>query len=209
LSLQFRDVLFEAAGGVKAACGASERNGSAENPAEGFTAMRAGGAVFIDQPSIASGKRIVRYLQSEHQRASSPPSRPGMSFADWCSLSWFHVVGSGNFNHLHKGADVSRVRSWRGVVSYAAKYMSKTDAENFLPDVSSGRSWGIFNREMIPWAKMIELDLDEETGCRLRRIARRYLENRLGRKWRAPYGITCFCDTKFLSAFLPRPPEPF
>lgn len=135
--------------------------------------------------------------------------RPGeMSLQDWVSLSWYHVVGSGDLKHFTAGARVERVKTWGGVVSYCAKYMAKTDAE-FLSELPLGRSWGIFNRASIPWAKMIELDLSEEVGVRLRRVARRYLEHRLGRKWKASYGITVFLDGSQFLRLIPPDPDPY
>lgn len=132
---------------------------------------------------------------------------PGlMSFQDWVSMSWYHVVSGGDINHFTAGARVERVRTWGGVVSYASKYMSKADAQ-FLGDVPYGRNWGIYNRAAMPWAKMIELELDEETGVRLRRVARRYLEHKVGRKWKAPYGITLFCDGAQFLRLLKAPPD--
>jgi len=142
-------------------------------------------------------------------RASQCGFEPScMSFQDWVSLAWYHVVQGGDINHFTAGARVERVKTWGGVVSYAAKYMSKSDAE-FLGQLPFGRSWGIFNREAMPWAKMIELELDEEIGVRLRRVARRYLEHKLGRKWKAPYGITLFCDARQFLRLIPSPPPPF
>lgn len=130
-----------------------------------------------------------------------------MSFCDWASLAWYHVVGSHNVDHLAAGLRVERVRSWGGVMSYCAKYMAKADCA-FLSDVAFGRSWGIFNRKSMPWAKIIELNLDEETGVRLRRVARRYLESRRGHRVRAPYGVTLYCDVKNFSRLWARPPPP-
>ena len=37
-----------------------------------------------------------------------------MSFADWASLAWYHVVGSNNRDHLAAGLRVERVKSWGG-----------------------------------------------------------------------------------------------
>jgi hypothetical protein len=148
--------------------------------------------------------------------ASSLPDHPfaerakKMCFSDWASLAWYHVVDSHNVDHLAAGLRVERVRSWGGVMSYCAKYMAKADCE-FLSDVEFGRSWGIFNRKSMPWAKIIEMPLDEETGVRIRRIARRYLERRSGRLIRAPYGITLYCDVQnFRRLWNPSPPpDPF
>jgi hypothetical protein len=132
-----------------------------------------------------------------------------MSFADWASLAWYNVVGSHNVDHLKAGVRVERVKTWGGVMSYCAKYMAKEDC-GFLADVSFGRSWGIFNREAVPWAKMIDINLDNEVGVRLRRVARHYLERRCGRKIRANYGITLYCDVeKFRRLWEIPPPDPF
>jgi len=117
-----------------------------------------------------------------------------MSLQDWASLAWYHVVDSHNLDHLQAGVRVERVRTWGGVMSYCAKYMAKADAQ-FMADIEWGRSWGIFNRKCVPWARMVYIDLDDDVGVRLRRIARRYLEHRFGRRVRVSYGITVYCDT--------------
>ena len=130
-----------------------------------------------------------------------------MSFSDWASLAWYHVVESGNVDHLRAGVRVERVKSWGGVMSYCAKYMAKSDCE-FLYSMELGRSWGIFNRAAVPWAKMVEIDLPGEVGVRLRRVARRYLENRFGRRVRMPYGCTLYCNVEKFRA-LWKPPDPF
>jgi len=132
-----------------------------------------------------------------------------MSFQDWASLAWYHVVDSHNTDHLTAGVRVEVVRSWGGVMSYAAKYLGKA-GDDFLTDLQFGRSWGIFNRSGVPWGRMIELDLDSETGIRLRRIARHYLERRLGRKKKCAYGVTVYCDVEQFRRLWERPPpDPF
>jgi hypothetical protein len=130
-----------------------------------------------------------------------------MSFFDWVSLAWYHVVGTGNVDHFLAGCRVERIRSWGGVLSYCAKYMSKADAEDFVSEVAVGRSWGIFNRELMPWAKLITIDLDDDVGNRVRRIARRYLEHRLGKRVQRHYGITLYCDTARFATLFARPPD--
>jgi hypothetical protein len=131
-----------------------------------------------------------------------------MSFFDWVSLAWYHVVGTGNVDHFLAGCRVERIRSWGGVLAYCAKYMSKADAEGFMADVSTGRSWGIFNRGLMPWAKMVELPLDEDVGVRIRRIARRYLERRLGHRVKRHFGITVYCDVPQWKRLFEKPPDP-
>ena len=43
----------------------------------------------------------------------------------WCSRTWFEVVGSNDQRHLRAGTQVAGVRSWRGVKAYTAKYLAK------------------------------------------------------------------------------------
>jgi hypothetical protein len=130
-----------------------------------------------------------------------------MSFFDWASLAWYHVVGSGNTDHFLAGVGVEQIRSWGGVLSYCSKYMSKMDDNNFLTDVPIGRSWGVFNRSKIPWANMIELPLPDDVGVRIRRIARRYLASVTGRHRKFPYGLTLYCDCKQWARLWAAPPD--
>jgi hypothetical protein len=85
--------------------------------------------------------------------------------------------------------------------------MSKSDSENFMADVPTGRSWGIFNREFMPWAKMVEFPLDDDAGIRIRRIARRFLERRLGRKVKRHFGFTLYCDPRQWAKLWESPPD--
>ena len=132
-----------------------------------------------------------------------------MSFQDWASLNWYHVVCSYNSDHLTAGVRVERVKSWGGVMAYAAKYLGKAGDE-FLSEIRFGRSWGIFNRASLPLAKIVEMDLDGDMGVRLRRVMRRYLERRVGRRWKCSYGVTLYCDVEQFRKFWERPPpDPF
>ena len=114
-----------------------------------------------------------------------------LSFQDWASLAWYHVVDSHNLDHLQAGSRCERIRSWGGVMWYCAKYLAKDDS-GFLAELPLGRSWGIFNRGFVPWAKIVEIDLAVDVAVRLRRVARRYLEHRFGRRFRLPYGVTIY-----------------
>jgi len=143
---------------------------------------------------------------AEHGTEKDSEGARNMSFGDWASLAWYHVVGSHNVAHVTAGVRIERVKTWGGVMTYCAKYMAKSDC-GFLYGVEFGRSWGIFNRKGIPWAKMVELNVSSEVGVRLRRVARRYLERRSGRRMRAPYGITLYCDVSKLSSLWEPPPD--
>lgn len=151
---------------------------------------------------FAGSRRFVERARSLEVSCMAAQMFPGehwgdtvrkMSFQDWASLAWYHVVGSQNLDHVQAGVRVERVRTWGGVMSYCSKYMAKADAE-FMAEIAWGRSWGVFNRECVPWARIVEIELDNEVGVRLRRVARHYLERRFGRRVRAPYGVTVYCD---------------
>ena len=130
-----------------------------------------------------------------------------MTFFDWASVAWYHVVDSHNLDHFLAGVSIERVRSWGGVMSYCSKYMAKLGEHNFLTDIPLGRSWGIFNRVHIPWGKMVELPLPDDVGVRVRRIMRHYLERVRGRRYSAPYGITFYGDVAQWSRLWESPPD--
>lgn len=100
----------------------------------------------------------------------------GVSYYDllcFTSLAWYKVVKSGDIKHLHAGTRVEQIRSWKGVRSYASKYLGKK-IEGLPGWESVGRFWGIFGREKLPWAKMISVELDYKGACKIIRLIRRY-----------------------------------
>lgn len=63
---------------------------------------------------------------------------------DWLSRTWYEVVGSNDPRHLRAGTNRERLRSWAGVLSYAAKYLGKVDGAPLPPGWERvGRWWGI------------------------------------------------------------------
>jgi hypothetical protein len=195
----------------------SSRKGSTDAtllPGELLRVVRDGRRVYRFKGSRIFQRR-VEHLQHRIEVARFSPREAdrvesrNMSFQDWASLAWYHVVGSNRQAHLKAGVRVERVRTWGGVMCYCAKYMAKTDA-GFMEKIAFGRSWGVFNRALVPWAKMVELDLGTDEGVRIRRIARHYLERRLGRRVRASHGITLYCDVQQFRRLWERPPpDPF
>lgn len=124
-------------------------------------------------------------------------------FKTWCSVSWAEVVGSDDPRHATAGTSVENVRSREGVAFYASKYICKMDEEDAVEQSggSIGRTWGIFNREKLPWAEVVTLELGEDQRRRLLRIARRYVENKVrarGKSWKLRPGnrsFTWFCHS--------------
>jgi len=156
-------------------------------------------------------RSVLNRLDEAKLRLVAPSAFQGpyapqyMSFFDWASLSWYHVVGSHDVNHFLAGVSCEAVRTWGGVRSYCSKYLAKLGDWEFMSDVPLGRQWGIFNRALIPWAQIVEVNLDNEVGNRLRRICRRYLDRVTGRRHHFPFGVTLYCDTRFISSFLGPP----
>lgn len=92
---------------------------------------------------------------------------------DWLSRTWFEVVGSQDERHLRAGTQVQRVKSWRGVVWYAAKYLAKEVDE--LPEqwrAGVGRWWGVHQRGLAPREAM-EVAVGPPVFVRVRRVLRR------------------------------------
>jgi hypothetical protein len=200
LSLNLIDLWCQVSSGVQV----SEKGQmSIEGNAEGVGAYRFAGSTKFVRRCDRLHTDVVGEMHGIGDKGSK------MLFQDWAAQAWYYVVDSHNLDHLQAGVRVERVRTWEGVMFYAAKYLGKADCE-FLSELPMGRCWGIFNREQVPWAKMLDINLDNEVGVRLRRVARRYLARRLGRRVRAPYGITLYCDvTQFRRLWDPDPPDPF
>ncbi len=83
------------------------------------------------------------------------------------ALLWYRCVGSGLEEHLRAGTEVRRVRSWRGVMWYASKYLSKPGTRNY--DDLPGRFWGVFNRADLPVCLLVRV-VAWATAYRLRRV---------------------------------------
>jgi hypothetical protein len=154
-----------------------------------------------------SFEHFSRVDDAEHIASKYGIEHTFMTFFDWISLVWYHVVGTGNLDHFRAGCRVEQVDSWRGVASYCSKYMSKADSDNWMSDVPAGRQWGIFNRSCMPWAKLIKIDLDDDVGIRLRRVARHFLEHATGKRVQRHYGMTLYCDTSKFKPLFARPPD--
>lgn len=128
--------------------------------------------------------------------------------AQWVARTWYEVVGSGDERHLMAGTEVRRVKSWRGVMFYASKYLAKKTVEQ---DVSNpGRFWGVYRRERLP-IELLTLPLTFGQFFRLRRLLSRWVagsrnaitEKGAGhrRRWRPKLGndfqgFTLFADSE-------------
>lgn len=118
----------------------------------------------------------------------------GVDYVDlrcWVSQAWYEVVGSGDIRHLMAGTRVERVRSWRGVMSYASKYLGK-ECDSSGWD-APGRFWGVLGKKNIPWASMVRVSLRNIEAYNFIRMMRRYAHIRP----RAYRSLTIFCNAEF------------
>lgn len=92
-------------------------------------------------------------------------------FRRWLAATWYRIVGSGDEKHLRAGTQANSVRSQRGVVAYASKYMTK-DVEAAGWE-NPGRFWGVIGRHAIPWAYTIVEEVPAWFAHRLKRWLRR------------------------------------
>lgn len=92
--------------------------------------------------------------------------------AGWLAQCWAGVVASGDNRHLEAGTSVERVKSWRGVMWYASKYLAKVDVGKVQD--GCGRFWGVMSRELLP-IEIIEAALTFAAFYRARRVARKLL----------------------------------
>lgn len=95
----------------------------------------------------------------------------------WLAGSWYRVVGSGDIRHYKAGVQVARVKSWRGVMYYASKYLAKSTTEH-LPEMP-GRFWGISGREYLPF-DLIAFPMEFHQFFRLRRMLVRWISGTRG-----------------------------
>lgn len=65
----------------------------------------------------------------------------------WVSDAWWEVCGRGTDAHRRSGTNIERIRSWRGVLAYASKYLAKLGAT--VCDTSPGRFWGVIHGSAI------------------------------------------------------------
>jgi hypothetical protein len=113
----------------------------------------------------------------------------------WLRQAWYEVVGSGDARHLLAGTRVERVKSWRGVMSYAAKYLGKVETMAEWPDYV-GRWWGVSGRGLLPILLYTQY-LGRGAFYAFRRVMYHYLKRRgVNMRKRARAGVTVFLDAK-------------
>jgi hypothetical protein len=117
----------------------------------------------------------------------------------WTVENWYEIAGNEDKNHylFHAGflkgskPCVQKVMSWRGVWSYAAKYLGKTFEVAEWGNLWTGRFWGTTRRENIPFGEFVELPATFPQIVKLMRYQRRFMAMRRGRDNNS---LKTFCD---------------
>jgi hypothetical protein len=115
----------------------------------------------------------------------------------WTIKTWYEIAGNGDRNHylFHAGQlgnkpCVQLVRSFRGVWSYASKYLGKTFEVAEWGSQWTGRFWGIGRPKNIPFGASQVLYLGRCEVVGVMRYQRRFS----GLKRAHGNSLTIFCD---------------
>lgn len=109
----------------------------------------------------------------------------------WLDRAWYEVVGSGDEKHLLAGVRTEKVKSFKGVMFYASKYIAKLpDGIGEDGESGVGRFWGVMGRDTMPWAQRVVYRLIGNEAWHLRRM----LARRAGLQVRGRKGLTIFAD---------------
>lgn len=114
---------------------------------------------------------------------------------------WWEVVDREDDQLLMAGTSVERTRSWRGVNSYAAKYMGKL--ESFQQDAGPiGRCWGVWRREMLG-ISYVTHSLTFVSAFRVRRVLRKFARfKHRNRRRGGPQRFACFVGARTVDRLL-------
>jgi len=129
----------------------------------------------------------------------------------WVLNNWYEIAGNGDRNHykFHAGLlkdskpCVSKVKSFRGVWSYASKYIGKTFEVAEWGNQWVGRFWGVSGREYIPFADMSEISLPSYEIVKIMRLQRRFMKMKTKKNLNS---LKTFCNADFWIEKLVAPP---
>ncbi len=141
--------------------------------------------------------RISMIWRLEFQRRGAPHFHL-LAFIDanpadlyeFVSLSWYESCGEICPEHLRAGTRVESLRSLRGMMAYAAKYMGKP--EKFDSGAGIGRVWGVWFKDQLP-ISFEETPISCGDAIKIRRILRKFAGFR-PRGCHIIYGLTAFVN---------------
>jgi hypothetical protein len=113
-------------------------------------------------------------------------------------FAWHEIAGGEDPKHLrwHMGLlgngnvpCVSEVQSFRGVWSYASKYLGKTFEVAGWSKKWTGRYWGVLQKERIPFGELIQTEVTYKQAVNVQRYQRRFANLK-----RANRSVVTYCD---------------
>lgn len=116
----------------------------------------------------------------------------------WVAQNWYEIAGGGDPKHLmwHLGLlengnklCVQQVLHFRGVWSYASKYLGKTFSVAGWDEKATGRFWGVVNRGNIPFGELIQQEVSHKKAVEVQRYQRRFSKIKKTNR-----SVTIFCD---------------
>lgn len=125
-----------------------------------------------------------------------------VSLFGWVVRNWYDIAGNGDENHFKfhlgvlKGSQkcVTEVRSFRGVWSYASKYIGKTFEVAEWGKQWTGRFWGVGGRENIPLGEKRTIEITQLQAVQFMRYQRRFMNTRTKRNLNS---LKTFCNADF------------
>jgi len=87
---------------------------------------------------------------------------------------WQEVIGV--IDSVPVFVRIEQVRSWRGVMSYASKYLAKLSEPraapffNFVAYLHAKRCWGVFNAQFLPFNELVKAAFRQVTPVALKHI---------------------------------------
>lgn len=101
--------------------------------------------------------------------------------------------------HSEPDKAVQALKSWKGVMRYASKYIAKLDETTDAEWQWKGKHWGIIGRENVPLSDVVFLEITQEKAVKITRIMRKMIKIK-GRDLK--YGITWFMAGREVERFL-------
>lgn len=93
----------------------------------------------------------------------------GKKLMGWIADSWAEVCKIGDENHVKAGTCIQKIRTWKGVRSYSAKYFGKIDENEREKGI--GRVWGIGGN--VPFSDVVRIEIDPRQRHKLLRYLRK------------------------------------
>jgi len=121
--------------------------------------------------------------------------------------AWYEIAGGGDIRHkmfhmgLYQSSEpcVQAVRSRKGVMSYASKYLGKTFEVAGWDEIYPGRFWAVVQKENIPFGQDMTMNITDKDAKIWMRYQRRFAKM----KSRKYFSLTTFCNSeKWISNLL-------